>query len=205
MSSINRMNICLTIGLAVLLLRPAPLAAGDRAPTRAGCAVVTEGPVQESVLYADGSVVEVNTASITRFVCAGDKIEDQVDGIERLATLAEASPDRGDASHVTGTRRAPLSGLDIEFVVTGSIPSGALEAISVVEAYIEGQFSDPVSLTINVEFRDFGSGSENIVGLATHYYVWNVDWSVVRAAWISDMDVDDVIQEYLPGDPDDCP
>jgi hypothetical protein len=85
------------------------------------------------------------------------------------------------------------SGLDIQFVVS-SPPSGAQAALDAVAMYIESLFSDPITLSINVNFQSLEPG---ILG-STVSYVIESSWTNTRNGLINGMDIDDTIQPYLP-------
>lgn len=153
---------------------------------------VEPGPVVKSVLRVGGQEVDVATQIVWRPICGSDSSRITVDDLRlaseraRQAELNHPAPNGGVAATTTG--------FDLVFNFTSALPPGAAAAIANVEHYIEAQFSDPISITVNLGFTSLapgtlGSTGSNLV-IAT--------WANARNALQADMDPDDTIQSFLP-------
>jgi hypothetical protein len=101
-----------------------------------------------------------------------------------------------DPSKVTVINtNAPAAGLDVVFILSGSVPSGAFGSFATAEAYLEGQFpSDTMTVTIPVSFAALPSG---VIG-GTGSTQGTLDWPSTRSALVGGMDSSDTIQNFLP-------
>ena len=103
------------------------------------------GPTLQSRLYTDGSIVKLQTESITWPILQNQYSEMTQDEFKELVTSAKESFD-SDPNRVIvneGGSRA----LDIQFDVS-SPPSGATAAINAVASYIESKFSVTMRLLL---------------------------------------------------------
>jgi len=155
-------------------------------------AYIEPGPTQQSTLYADGSVIDLQTESITWPILANDKTDLTQDQFIDMMKTAKSNFDNDP--HKIIVSKGDLRGLDIQFVVT-SPPPGALTAINAVAAYIESLFSDSVTVVITLGFESMSPG---ILGGTTSSYASSVTWTNTRNGLIAGMDADDTIQNYLP-------
>ncbi|RIK67975.1 MAG: hypothetical protein DCC66_11030 [Planctomycetota bacterium] len=157
---------------------------------------------QDPITFDDetGRPVEYTTERRWRYICGSS-----VDGktVEDLARIAEESKrlfEQGPVLQVSqGALRGP-GGLNIVFNVSGSPPAGAVEALEAVAVYIESQFSDPITVTINIGFQAMGGG---VLGATSSDYVNNISYSTIRSN-LQTLDFDDTIQTFLPPAPT-CP
>ncbi len=93
----------------------------------------------------------------------------------------------------TGTR---AGGINIVFNINASgAPAGYQTAFTAAEAYLEAQFADPITITINVSWASLGSG---ILGATGSNYQSGVSWATSRTMLVNSMGADDVIQAFLP-------
>lgn len=116
---------------------------------------------------------------------------DQVE-MARLSHLAEFAPG-APITVVDSPRRS--SGLNIVFNLGASVPPIAVNSFAIAEAYLEGVFGDPVTVTITVSFANLGSG---VIGATGSNFVGNRLYSSVRPALVADMDPGDTIEDFLP-------
>lgn len=150
-------------------------------------------PAQISTLFATGAAVETQWHRVWRPVCGdGSHVLDR-DGLARIAAnhadlVATTSPIVVDAPHAEG------GGINIVFNVTGSVPAGALAALGVAEAYMEGVFSDPITITVDLSFANLGAG---VLGGTGSSYT-NLTWASTRSALVTGMDANDTLQSSLP-------
>ncbi len=158
---------------------------------------VEPGPVMEATLYADGSVIEVQTEIVSRLICGSDPTGVTLEDLKRMVLSGrEAFENDPNIVVISGPDgpRGPRSGIDIVFIAA-SPPPGAEAALDAAAAYLEGVFSDPVTVTITVSWADL---SGNALGSTSNNYVTDVTWAVTRTGLILDMDCDDTIQSWLP-------
>jgi hypothetical protein len=86
-----------------------------------------------------------------------------------------------------------LNGFNIVYVIGANVPAAALPAFTAAEAYIESQFSDPITITVTVSFAALGPG---ILGGTSSSY-GSVTYAGSRAGLINN-DANDTIQDFLP-------
>ena len=156
--------------------------------------LIDPGPVMTSVLYHDGSTVEVETESVWRFMCGSDAsnltIEDLRAGVLRFH---QASAANRTTRTLSGD---PRSGLNIVWIDSGGLTPEVEAALEVAAQYVEAKFADPVTVQIYVSMISL---PENIIGQCASVYISTPpSWSTVRSGLVSDMDADDIIQSYLP-------
>ena len=86
-------------------------------------------------------------------------------------------------------------GIDIVFIASGSIPSGAPAALAAAEAYLESTFTaDPFTVTVPVSFQPM---APNILGGTSSSYGF-LTYTDTRAVITGNMDGSDTIQGFLP-------
>jgi hypothetical protein len=147
-----------------------------------------------ATLYADGSAMQTDWDVLWRPMCNSDATalseEDLLDLIEahdQAFLPGSMGPDDG-AGGISG------GGLNIQFVIDGSVPPNAANALDIVENYLENKFDDPITISITVSFDTLPFG---VLGATGAYYT-KASWSVSRNALKSDMDDTDKVQNYLP-------
>jgi len=155
-------------------------------------AYIEPGPTQQSTLYADGSVIDLQTESVTWPILADDKTDLTQDQFKIMVKTAKNHFDNDPNKIIIS--KGGSRGLDIQFVVS-SPPSGAQAAINAVAAYIESLFSDPVTVVITLGFESMSPG---ILGSTSSSYASSVTWANTRTGLVAGMDHDDTIQNYLP-------
>jgi len=95
----------------------------------------------------------------------------------------------------SGPTQGGTDALDLVFVVSGSIPSGALSAIAAAEAYLENYFSgDALTVTIPLSFQVMAS---NVLGGTSSSYGY-LSYTNMRSLLVGGMDGNDTIQSWLP-------
>lgn len=87
------------------------------------------------------------------------------------------------------------AGINIVFNLAGSVPSAAVTSFTIAEAYLESQFSDPITVTVNVSFANLGSG---VIGATSSNFLTNRTYTAVRNGMVNGMDFNDTIQSLLP-------
>jgi hypothetical protein len=153
-----------------------------------------------ATLHKDGSRIRVPIEHRWRAMCSGDARELAYEDLVRMAIESSYSDDvSADAMQAASRDIEDEGGLaggtfDIVFDIGAGVSVEAVVALARVEAFFEQQFSDPVTLTINVEFDNLPG---NVLGAASTPFV-EVSWSESRDGLQSDMDESDVIQNFLP-------
>lgn len=153
---------------------------------------VAQLPDQVATRYFDGAEESVHMKEVWRLMCGSNAAGYTADDLRYQAEQQRIEFENGPVKVVDSGTRA---GLNIVFNLGSSVPSEAQTALATAEAYIESQFSDPVTVSINMSFAALGTG---ILGQTGSYYVSNYSYSGSRAALVADMDGDDVIQNWLP-------
>ncbi|MFH1101781.1 MAG: NF038122 family metalloprotease [Methanobacteriota archaeon] len=153
------------------------------------------GPVQDSVLYADGSHVQIQTEYEAHAILAPDFNPDDMSLEEFESIVTEAMRNtQYNQNEQNEPLRGERTGLDVTFSLSNP-PGGAAAAAAAVEAYYESTFADPISVTIPVSWANLPDG---VIGWTYTYYASSVSWTNTRNGLISDMDPDDTIQNWLP-------
>ncbi|MGB7055441.1 MAG: NF038122 family metalloprotease, partial [bacterium] len=152
------------------------------------------GPVRQSRLYIDGSIVELETGSLTCPVVGSDL--SNITPAEFFETARQVHMELENAPNklVVSPERSRQGGLNIVFNCT-SVPPAALPALESVAVYLEHLFADTATITINMSFASLGPG---ILGMAQRFYAGNPSYTVTRNSLLADMDADDSIQTWLP-------
>ncbi|MCK4874085.1 MAG: NF038122 family metalloprotease [Phycisphaerales bacterium] len=153
---------------------------------------IVPGLPQISTLYADDRSVMIETEQVWRFMCGSDTTGKTVADLKRIAEQTQDAFAAGGGSIVnTGLRGA---GIDIIFNLSGNVPAEAIDAIAASEVYLEGLFSDPITVLVNVNYADMGPG---VLGATSASYT-NATYPISRSGLIADRDGDDTIQALLP-------
>lgn len=143
-----------------------------------------------------GEVVEMATQFVWKPVCSNRAPMTEAD-LARMAATHEA--DFADPARVTIVDSdggfGPRAGLDVVFVLGGSVPAAAIPAFAAAEAYLQSQFTgDTMTVTIPVSFAALSPGV--IGGTGSSY--GSLSWASTRSTLVSGMDASDVIQSSLP-------
>jgi len=154
---------------------------------------IEPGPLVQSTLYFDGSIIDLQTESVTWPMIGSDMSDITPDEFKNMMKASRKSFEE-NSNKIIVSGDGPSRGLNIIFVVTDP-PSGAVAALESVALYIESLFSDNVTARISVDFESMGGG---IIGGTSSQYAGYVTWSDTRNGLQSDMDWDDVIQDSLP-------
>jgi hypothetical protein len=166
---------------------PQTSASGPRTPV-----FVEPLPPQVSTLYSNGSQVTVPMETVWRPVCGPGTATVTSEDLRRIAGSHAATMSTGSVIQVDQSFND--AGINFVFNVSGSIPAGALGAIATAEAYMESQFNDLITVTVNLSFATLPS---NVLGGTGSSYV-NVTWNNARNGLIAGKDASDTIQNSLP-------
>ena len=155
--------------------------------------LVESGPVKQSRLYADGSIIELQTKIISWPVIGSDMTGVTMEDFRRMV-LHGRELFENDPNKIIVSGESARNGLDLVFNVSNP-PPGAVAALESVATYIENLFDDTATVYINIGFDSLPAG---ILGWASSTIVGPVSWTDTRNGLIYDMDADDSIQLWLP-------
>lgn len=187
------------IGLSLGALGAAlALAAGahaDDAPANRARAphLVIPGDATESILYATGERVRLESETVWRYMCGSDTTGRTAEDLRRGAAAHAA--DFADPSKVTIVNGPQRGAFNVVYTLGASVPAAAIPSFAQAEAYIESRFSDASTVTVSVSFANLGGG---VIGSTGSNYASSVTWANTRAGLIAGMDPDDTIQNSLP-------
>ena len=162
---------------------------------------VEPGPRVTATLRADGSAVEYDTFDVWKPICGSDLSQFTLEDLKRIARETREAIERNAGGMIVLNQGGRSTGPDLIFNVIPpggdwvEPPPGAVDALAVVEAYVESQFEDPMTMPIDIGFRALGAG---ILGSTSSNFVNGVTWSTARDALVADMDANDLVQIFLP-------
>lgn len=146
----------------------------------------------------DGAFTPMETQTVWKPVCS-NRAPMTVADLETMVSTHEA--DFADPSKVIIVDRkttggtTPRVGLDVVFVLGGSVPAAAIPAFAAAEAYLESQFTaDTMTVTVPVSFASLGAG---IIGGTGSSY-GTASWASSRSLLVGGMDGTDTIHTSLP-------
>lgn len=150
---------------------------------------IEPGPVMESTLYADGSVIQIETQTVSRLICGSDSAHVTEEDLQRMVLEARRAFE-SDPVHTVISPAGPRAGLNVVFDTDSTVPAAALAALEATATYIESQFSDSITVTINVTYEVLPPG---VIGATAVSFASVPSWSTVRSGLVSGMDPDDTI------------
>jgi hypothetical protein len=183
---------CAADGPTVGPADPPPLVARLLAPH-----FTLDAPAETATLYATGERVETAWQQVWRPMCGSDLSEFTAEDLADIATAHAADVDAlepGEAVIIDQAGGVATGGINIVFSLSTSVPAAAYPAFTAAEAYLESQFSDPITITVSVSFQSMGSG---VLGSTGSYYT-SASWNTSRAGLATGMDATDTIQTSLP-------
>lgn len=159
---------------------------------------VRQLPPAEAVDTTTGNQILLPRQSVMRPMCGSDVTNVTVLDLARWDRESRALFADFDAAALTDrdTGASPRgAAVDIVFNLDGSVPPLAVTAFGQVEAYIESIWGDPITFTVNVNFANLGGG---VIGATNSFYVERT-YPVARDGLINGQDLDDTLQDFLPG------
>jgi hypothetical protein len=163
-------------------------------------------PDSTSRLYATGEVIPITQETRWRFMCGSDTtgmtdadLQAIADNHAAQVAAAEANGtmivvDRQAEAKRNGSFQSRGVGLDVVFNITGG-PVGSAASFAAAEAYMEGFWDDPITITFTVTWANLGGG---VIGGTGSNYVTNVTYANSRAGLTAGVDGNDTIQGSLP-------
>jgi len=155
--------------------------------------VVERLPAQRATLYS-GRAIDVEVERVWKPICGSDTAQITEQRFQTLVDEMRAAVDAAPAEAVSVSG----AGLDIVFNIIGGLPAGAAAGLANVEAFIESQFTDPVTISVTFRMQSMGPG---VLGATSSSYAGSVLWPDVVEGLQAGMDGDDVIHDYLPTGP----
>jgi hypothetical protein len=156
--------------------------------------LVLDRGVTDAVL-PDGKVVQMPVQEVWKPACANKAPMTKQDLQLMAETHAAAFADPDRITIIDSPRPRGPGGLNIVYILGGSVPAGAAAAFAAAETYLEGQFpSDPMTVTIPVSFAALSPG---VIGGTSSSYGY-LTWADSRATLVAGMDASDTIQSSLP-------
>lgn len=143
---------------------------------------------------ANGEQRAVATEQVWKPVCwAASPGSTTAAQLAAMAASHQAMMDEGNLTIVNNASNR--AGLDLVYVLAGSVPAAAVPAFAAAEAYLEGQFpGDTMTLTVTVSFASLSSGVIGGTGSSYGY----LTWADSRATLVGGVDGTDSIQSSLP-------
>ncbi len=154
---------------------------------------IEPGPIRQSTLYVDGSVIELHGQVVTWPMVGSDLTAMSLEEFKD-AVLAAREAFENDPNKIVVSPDGPRGGLNIVYNVSNP-PAGAVAALESLATYIESLFDDSATVTISVNFAPLSPG---VIGATSNQYAGAVAWTTTRNSLINDMDYDDVIHDWLP-------
>ena len=148
---------------------------------------------QRSVLYHGGAELEVATEERWRFMCGSDPAGCTLDDLIRIAENTHVAFEEGPAVIVDSGLRG--AGLNLIYNCDASVPAEALSAFAIAEEYLEGLFSDEITVSLNCRFDTL---SASVLGSTASNFASHIPYAISRSGLQYGMDSDDVIQAWLP-------
>ncbi len=185
-----------TLGISLGLDQSTVLAPETAISTQSPSAVVVL-PSEESELYATGEVVNTDWIEVWQPMCGSRRGRHGLTG-ESLAQIAANHHDEFGEGAKTVIVDTPPNGVaanfNVVFVLAASVPAAAVPAFTKIEQYLEAQFTDSITVTINVSFAALGTG---ILGATTPTYT-TATYKNSRTGLYNNRDSNDTVQQYLP-------
>jgi hypothetical protein len=163
-------------------------------PRAAWPSYVVPGEAQISTMYHDGSQIVVESEGRWSLVCGSNPTGVTAEDLRIWAELHEAAMREGPVTIIDNPNPRGTQ-VNIVFALGGSVPSGAVPAFAMAEAYLEDKFSDDITVEISVTF---GNLDPNVLGSTMVNYQTGISYTNSRAGLVNGMDSDDVIQPWLP-------
>lgn len=155
-------------------------------------------PPQMTTLYATGeeSLADQNEER-WRPMCF-NRAPMSADELRAVRTEHKGRVEGGDVIVVDTPRAGRATNINIVFVLAGSVPAAAVSSFGLAEAFLESQFADPITVTVNVSFQNLGGG---VIGATGSNFLNNRTYTNVRNGLVNGMDANDTLQTFLPPAP----
>jgi hypothetical protein len=159
-----------------------------------GFAFFEPGPTFTTTNYFDHNTSEMRTEIVTT-PFSGSDLSATTPALFRKQMREAHERFEGDKNRriISGDDRA---GLNIVYNCDASVPAAAITALELTATYLENLFSDPVTVTINIDFAPLGSGI--LGGTSVYYTATPPSWTTTRTGLVAGMDNNDYVETFLP-------
>ncbi len=170
-----------------------------------------------ATLYTTGERVLLEPRVSVKPICGSDSAAVTIEDLRQHHVTHQTLRENARLANAgRGQERGMGAGLDIQFIISGTVPDDAADALSheftaeredmaiedvdpddeftTVEEYIESQFSDPITVFITVTFEE---ADPDVLGFASSAEV-DVSYATARDSLRFGADLDDDIQFQLP-------
>lgn len=153
-------------------------------------------PSDVSTLYATGDEVMTDWIEVWQPMCGSRRGALTPNALTYISETHHREIDEREDLRIVDTPPNGIASLpfNIVFVLGASVPAAAVPAFVQVEQYLEAQFTDPITVTINVSFAALGSG---ILGATTPAYT-TATYKNSRTGLYNNRDSNDTIEAFLP-------
>lgn len=188
------------VGCAALAITPLALAQlehadGDHADGGVAAPRFVIPLGTQVVALPDGQDIDFETQEVWKPVCSTPAGLVEFDDLVNMAVTHIADLQNEDGIIVVDSGGGQRAGLNMVYVLGGSVPPAAVPAFAAAEAYLESQFAnDPITVTVSVSFASLSPGVIGGTGSSYGY----VDWATSRSLLVGGMDASDTIQSSLP-------
>lgn len=165
--------------------------AADPSVPRPGVYLVNEG-IKEATIYATGQTVQIPQFRAWRQMCSGRPNALGIEDLKAMDQLHQAEMNNAEGLTIVNAN-VNTAGVNIVFVLAGSVPAAAIPAFAAAEAYIESQIPDLITVTITVNFAPLGPGILGGTGSSMGY----LSVPASRTGLIAGAGDDDVFN-YMP-------
>jgi len=149
-------------------------------------------------IYTTGEQVTLPVKQVWRPMCGSDTRGMTPDDLKAIAEAHEKRfADPKNIRVVDTPHYGPRTNVNIVYNLDATVPAAAVASFATAEAYIESQWSDPITVTVNVTFAALGPG---IIG-STGSSETTQSYTTIRNGLINNRDADDTIQTFLPASP----
>lgn len=169
---------------------------GILAPAVVWPSYVIPGEPELSTLYADGSEIVIQTEQRWTLMCGSNPTNISNEDLRAFAEHHAEALRTGPVVIIDTPRPERTTAINIVFSTDGSVPAQAVTALTLVEAYLESLFADPITVTIPLTFQNMGDPS--VIGATSPSYVNGVSYTNSKNGLINGMDSDDTLQTWLP-------
>lgn len=153
---------------------------------------------ETATLYASGEQVKTDWTQIWRPICGSEGEVSSADvmtmAINHDAIMTATPAEELVIVDTLGEGGVAGAGLNLVFVLGSGVPASAVSAISAVETWLEAQFADPITVTINISFQAMSPG---VLGSTGSFWTTS-SYTSARNGLVNGMDSNDSLQSWLP-------
>ncbi|MBC7772587.1 MAG: hypothetical protein H7210_08855 [Pyrinomonadaceae bacterium] len=148
-----------------------------------------------TAILPGGMPTQMQTEEVWKPACSNQV---QVSQLDLILMSSRHAADFGGGLpgiRIVDNTPSPRAGLNVVYVLGGSVPAAAVASFGLAEAYLEAQFTgDTMTLTVTVSFAALPPG---VIGGTGSAY-GTLAWADSRSTLVAGMDASDTIQSSLP-------